>query len=99
MNQDGIKRLLKQKESIHLEFKEATTALPGNLFETICAMPIDNGKVPGVDENAAAKMITDLVNLSNNPKKLVFSPQVYDINGRKIIQILNIIGSRGGRDF
>ncbi|MEJ0103811.1 MAG: ATP-binding protein [Bacteroidota bacterium] len=38
MNPERIKRLLKEKENIRLEFKEATTALPANLFETICAM-------------------------------------------------------------
>lgn len=38
MNVERIKRLLKQKENIHLEFKEAATALPSSLFETICAM-------------------------------------------------------------
>lgn len=102
MNPERIKRLQKQPENIHLEFKEATTALPANLFETICAMlnrdggdillgVDDNGKVPGVDENAISKMTTDLVNLSNNPQKLdppfILFPQVYDMNGRKIIHI------------
>ena len=38
MNIERVKRLLKQKENIRLEFKEAVTALPTNLFETICAM-------------------------------------------------------------
>ena len=38
MNTERTKRLLKQKENIHIEFKEAGTALPGNLFESICAM-------------------------------------------------------------
>ena len=65
-----IKRLLKEKENIHLEFKEAAGALPGNLFETICAMlnrdggsiflgVDDSGTVIGVDDNAVSKMITD----------------------------------------
>lgn len=59
MNLERIGRLLKEKENIHLEFKTASDALPGNLFETICAMlnrdggdillgVEDNGKVPGV---------------------------------------------------
>ena len=102
MNPERIKRLLKEKENIHLEFKEATIALPGNLFETICAMlnrdggdiflgVDDNGNVLGVDDNAVSKMITDLVNLSNNPQKLdspfILFPQVYDVNGRKLIHI------------
>lgn len=53
MNAGRIKRLLKQKESIHLEFKEAAIALPGNLFETICAMlNRDGGEILlGVEDN------------------------------------------------
>lgn len=97
-----IKRLLKEEENIRLEFKEAATALPGNLFETICAMlnseggsillgVDDNGSVTGVSDDAVSKMVTDLVNLSNNPQKLdppfILFPQVYDINGRKVIHI------------
>ena len=97
-----IKRLLREEENIRLEFKEAATALPGTLFETICAMlnreggsiflgVDDNGTVAGVDDNAVSKMITDLVNLSNNPQKLdppfILFPQVYTINGRKLIHI------------
>lgn len=100
MNPERIKRLLKQKENIHLEFKEAGTALPGNLFETICAMlnrdggdillgVEDNGNIRGIDDNAVSKMVTDLVNLSNNPQKLdppfILFPQVYDITGKKVI--------------
>jgi ATP-dependent DNA helicase RecG len=38
MGIERIKQLLKQRESISLEFKEATKELPGNLFESICAM-------------------------------------------------------------
>lgn len=102
MNFERIKRLLQQKENIHLEFKQAGTMLPGNLFETICAMlnrdggdillgVDDKGNIPGVDEKAIAKMVTDLVNLSNNQQKLdppfILFPQVYDINSRKIIHI------------
>ncbi|MFT4154287.1 helix-turn-helix domain-containing protein [Parafilimonas sp.] len=97
-----IKRLLREKENIHLEFKEAAMALPGNLFETICAMlnreggsvllgVDDNGNVTGVSDSAVSKMITDLVNLSNNPQKLdppfILFPQVYTINGYKLIHI------------
>jgi ATP-dependent DNA helicase RecG len=38
MGIERVKRLLKQKEDMRLEFKEAASALPGNLFESICAM-------------------------------------------------------------
>lgn len=102
MNSERIKRLLRQKENINLEFKEAGAALPGNLFETICSMlnrdggdillgVDDNGNVSGVDNNVVSKMVTDLVSLSNNPQKIdppfILFPQVYDIDGRKVIHI------------
>jgi ATP-dependent DNA helicase RecG len=79
MNPELIKRLLKEKENIHLEFKKAATTFPGNLFETICAMlnhdggdilsgVDDNGNVSGVNGGAVSKMVTDLVNLSKPTK-------------------------------
>lgn len=97
-----IKRLLKEKENIHLEFKEAANALPSNVFETICGMlnrdggsillgVDDNGTVTGIDDTAVSKMVTDLVNLSNNPQKIdppfILFPQVYTITGHKLIHI------------
>ena len=51
----------------------------------------DKGSVLGVNDTEVQKMITDIVSLSNNPQKLEspFSlfPQVYDINGKKLIHI------------
>ncbi|MFN0199938.1 MAG: helix-turn-helix domain-containing protein, partial [Bacteroidia bacterium] len=38
MSIERTTQLIKQNENIRLEFKEAARALPGNLFETICAM-------------------------------------------------------------
>ena len=74
MNIYRVTRLLNESESISLEFKEARTALPANLFETICAMlnreggdillgVNDSGKVLGVDEPQVQAMVTHLVNL------------------------------------
>jgi ATP-dependent DNA helicase RecG len=102
MNIERVRRLLKQKENIHLEFKEAATALPVNLFETICAMlnrdggdillgVDDDGSLVGVNSSAVSKMVTDLVNLSNNPQKIdppfILFPQVYNISGANVIHI------------
>ncbi len=93
---------MRQKESVHLEFKEAASALPNNLFETICAMLNsqggdillgirDDGSITGIQENALTKMMADLVNLSNNPLKLdppfILFPHIYDIDGKKLIHI------------
>jgi ATP-dependent DNA helicase RecG len=99
---EKAKQLIKQKENIRLEFKEAKNALPGNLFETICAMlnreggdiflgVSDAGKLLGVDEPAIEAIITNLVNLSNNPQKLdppfILFPLKYQIGDKWVIQI------------
>ena len=102
MNIERVNRLLKQKENIRLEFKEAVTALPGNLFETICAMlnrdggdimlgVQDNGKVLGVNQTNMPTLVTNLVNLSNNNQKLdpafILYSQTYELKGEFIIHI------------
>lgn len=99
---DRIYKLLGQRESIRLEYKEAKRSLPRNLFETICAMlnreggdvllgVADNGDPIGVEESAIPAMVSDLVNLSNNQQKLdppfILHPQTYDIEGKKIMHI------------
>ena len=102
MNIDRVKRLLKQKENIRLEFKEAVSALPNNLFETICAMLNrdggdillginDDGNTIGVNKTNVDTMVTNLVNLSNNNQKLdpsfILYPHVYDIKGKLVIHV------------
>jgi ATP-dependent DNA helicase RecG len=102
MSIERAKQLIAQKENIRLEFKEAATALPGNLFDTICAMlnrdggdiilGVDDGNIlRGVDAGSISTMISNLVTLSNNPQKLdppfILFPQTYTINGKTIIHI------------
>jgi len=102
MNIERVKRLLKEKENIRLEFKEAAMALPNNLFESICAMlnrdggdiilgASDNSDVKGVEELQVSTMVTNLVNLSNNQQKLdppfILFPQKYQVTGKWIIHI------------
>lgn len=102
MSIERARQLITQDENIRLEFKEAANALPGNLFETICAMlnrdggdiilgVTDNNVLQGIDTAAVPTMVTNLVNLSNNPQKLdppfILFPQTYTINGRTIIHI------------
>ena len=102
MSIERVKRLLKEKENIRLEFKEARSTLPGNLFETICAMlnreggdillgVKDDGAIVGVEETAVEVMVKNLVNLSNNPQKLdppfILFPQTHHIHDMAIIHI------------
>ena len=76
--QARLKHLLAMGEGIRVEYKEAKTALPTNVFETICAMlnrdggdillgVDDLGNVLGIDPQSIGKITTDMVNLSNNP--------------------------------
>lgn len=102
MNLARINRLLKQKENTRLEFKEAATALPSNLFETVCAMlnrdggdillgVRDDSSITGVNKEAIESIVTNLINLSNNNQKLdpafILHPQLYQLKGKSIIHI------------
>ena len=102
MNIERVKRLLKQKENIRLEFKEAAAALPGNLFESICAMlnrdggdillgVQNDGIIIGVHIASIDAMVSNLVNLSNNSQKLdppfILYPHVYELQNKSLIHI------------
>ena len=102
MSLQQVQRLFKQPENIRLEFKEATSDLPQNLFETICAMlnrnggdvvlgVNDSGTITGVVASKVQTMVTNIVNLSNNPQKIdppfILFPQVYEIRKKHIIHI------------
>lgn len=102
MSIERVNQLLKQKENLRLEFKEAKSILPDNLFETICAFlnraggdillgVADNGSALGVNEVRVAQLMREIANLSNNPQKIdppfILLPQQVDIGGIKLIHI------------
>jgi len=102
MSSEQLKRLLNQPENIRLEFKEARKALPKNLFETICSMlnrdggdillgVDDSGTVKGIESSSVKKLMSDIVNLSNNTQKLdppfILFPQHYEFMGNALIHI------------
>ncbi|MBI5730711.1 MAG: putative DNA binding domain-containing protein [Ignavibacteriales bacterium] len=97
-----IKNLLKQKEGIRLEFKEAKEKLPENLFETICAFlnreggsimlgVTDDGTCIGVAPELVGKFSAEISSLSNNKNKLdppfILFPSIAEIKRTKIIHI------------
>jgi len=97
-----VKNLLKQKEGIRIEFKEAKEKLPENLFETICAFlnreggsillgVKNNGSCIGVDTELAGSFSADIASLSNNRNKLdppfILFPSTAEIKGKTIIHI------------
>jgi len=102
MSLEIVKTLLKKREKIRLEFKEARNAVPQNLFETVCAflnheggsilLGVNNqGKVTGVDPEAVDQMSADISSLSNNQNKLsppfLLFPSEVEIKGNKIIHL------------
>jgi ATP-dependent DNA helicase RecG len=102
MDRNRLDKLISQKESITLEFKEAHSALPKNLFETVCAflnrnggdifLGIDNsGFISGIEPDSIEKMAREISSLSNNPEYLnppfIIFPESYKINNKLILHI------------
>ena len=78
---DIVERLLSQRESINLEFKQARERLPSDVFDSVCGFlnrqgghlllgVRDDGTPLGVAEEAADALQRDFTTLSNNPNKL-----------------------------
>ncbi len=99
---DRIHELLKQKESINLEFKEAKRDIPKDLYETVCAflnreggiilLGVENsGYVVGVDEDCIQQILVDIASTLNNNEKLdptyLLIPQILEIRQKKILFI------------
>ena len=89
-------------EGITVEYKEAKHSLPSNLFQTVCAMLNRSGghiflgvndqkEIVGVNEDKVDKIIKDFTNSINSPQKiyppLYLIPEVFDIDGKKVIYI------------
>jgi ATP-dependent DNA helicase RecG len=102
MSIESVNRLLNKTEDIRLEFKEAKNSLPANLFESICAMlnrdggdillgVNDSATIIGIEEEHLEKLITNIVNLSNNPQKIdppfILFPKKYKIQHKNILHI------------
>lgn len=81
MNEEILRKYIKQGEGLKIELKSAQTEMPSNLFETVCAFLNRNGgiiilgvdkkgRIVGVNSNEADKIINNIVTTSNNPSKL-----------------------------
>lgn len=102
MSEDRVRHLLRQPEGMRLEFKKAATALPVNLFESVCAMlnrdggdillGVDNdGTLTGIEDAELSGMMANISSLSNNAQKLsppfILFPQHHVIASKNIIHI------------
>ena len=96
MTQNELKHITKQREKRTIEYKEAYSELPGNLFETVCAFLNRDGGVivlgahddgtitDGVNLRAIEQMCKNIANISNNPEQLkpsfLLQPEIVDVS-------------------
>ena len=95
MTQEELKQITRQRERRTIEYKEAWSELPGNLFETVCAFLNRDGGVivlgaqddgtitDGVNPRAINQMCKNIANISNNNEQLkpsfLLQPEIVDI--------------------
>jgi len=102
MTQPQIQAIIQNGENISVEFKKCTTELSNSVFETVCSFlnrsgghlllgVHDDGTVLGVNENSVEMLTKNFIKMANNRELLnptyYFSPEVFSINGKKIICI------------
>ena len=95
MTQEELKQITSQSERRTIEYKEAWSELPSNLFETVCAFLNRDGGVivlgahndgtitEGVNPRAIDQMCKNIANISNNVEQLkpsfLLQPEIVDI--------------------
>jgi ATP-dependent DNA helicase RecG len=109
MTPERLKKLLSQGEGWDIEFKECADALSNSVFETVCSFSNrygghlllgvnDDGKVSGVNRNAAKGIHNNFINLLNNPQKI--SPSLYlsleevEIDGKLVLYVYVPVSSQ-----
>lgn len=102
MSIERVNQILARGEGIRTEYKKSRSALPENVFESVCAMlnrnggdiilgADDDGTVLGIDPSKLESIKNNIVTQSNNIQKLdppnILYPEVYEIDGEQIIHI------------
>lgn len=102
MTIDEIKKLIQNGEKIDVEFKESRNALTKDVFDTVCSFNNRNGghillgvddnrEIIGVNEDKVNKIIKEFTTSINNSQKmyppLYLLPEVFEIDGKKVIYI------------
>lgn len=100
---EELKKLIDTGEKIDIEFKKSENDLNKDVYESVCSFNNRNGghlflgivdetkKICGVNLNRIDKMIKDFTTSVNNANKInppmYLTPEVYEIEGKKIIYI------------
>ncbi|RIV16971.1 helix-turn-helix domain-containing protein [Mycoplasmopsis gallopavonis] len=102
MNKEEILNLLLSKEKVDLEYKLSKNEIPKSIYQTVCAFNNriggyillginDEREIVGVEEEVIDKMLKDFTTSINDSNliypPLYLTPNVVDINGKKVIAI------------
>ena len=103
MTEKELKDLIYKGEKIDVEFKKSENELSKNVYESVCSFNNRNGghlflgvidetkEINGVNPNKIDKIIKDFTTAINNGNKInppmYLTPEVYDMNGKKIVYI------------
>ena len=102
MTNTQLEQIIQQGEGTTIEFKSCTSELSSTVFETVCAflnhygghliLGVKNsGEVVGVKNNCIESITKNFINIVNNSEQLnptsFFSPEVFEIKGKKVIYI------------
>jgi ATP-dependent DNA helicase RecG len=109
MTIETLKKLLADGEGLTVEFKECVNGLNNGVFETVASFSNrygghiifgidDNGKVLGVNRNAAENIKKNFANELNNPQKispvLFLSLDEIEIDGKLLLYVYVPVGSQ-----
>ena len=102
MTKEDIQRMISGGETLTVEFKKCHHELSDSVFESVCAFLnrtgghillgiTDSGEILGVNESAIESLLKNFTNTVNNPQQLnptsYFSPEIVDMDGKKVISI------------
>jgi len=101
MDKAHLKKIIKKGEGISVEFKKSRSKLNKDVFDSVCAFLNrhgghiflgieDDGTICGVGEDVS-DILNRFVTAANNSQKLFppfyLSPEVFEIDGKKVIHI------------
>ena len=103
MSIEELKELISQGEKIDVEFKRSENNLNKDIYESVCSFNNRNGghlilgvidetkEIKGVNPDRIDKMLKDFTTVINNANKInppmYLTPEIYEIDGKKLIYI------------
>lgn len=102
MTSEQIENLLKEGESVAVEFKRCGNGIGSDTYETVCSFAnrfggdilcgvLDDGTVEGLSEKSLQPMIKNFVSMISNPSvmnpTMYIAPEIIKFKGKNLIRI------------